>query len=46
MTGSDLAQRLRLYVLTDSRVANGRSLVHVVRAALEGGATAIQLRDK
>ena len=46
MTASDLAQRLRLYVLTDIRVAHGRSLVHVVRAALEGGATAIQLRDK
>ncbi len=46
MSRSDLAERLRLYVLTDTRVARGRSLVELVAAALEGGATAIQLREK
>lgn len=38
--------RLRLYVVTDRALAQGRSEVEVVRAALEGGATAIQLRGK
>src|SRR5919204_1365033 len=37
---------LRLYVITDSRVAGGRDQVELVRAALRGGATAVQLRDK
>lgn len=46
MTRSELAQRLRLYVVTDGRAARGRSLVDLVAAALEGGATAIQLREK
>jgi len=46
MTRSELAQRLRLYVLTDARAARGRSLIELTAAALEGGATAIQLRDK
>jgi thiamine-phosphate pyrophosphorylase len=35
-----------LYVLTDRRAGGGRSLVDVVRAAIRGGATAVQLRDK
>src|SRR5690554_8148888 len=38
--------RLRLYVVTDRALARGRSEVEVVRAALEGGATAIQLRGR
>jgi thiamine-phosphate pyrophosphorylase len=46
MLRSDLSRRLRLYVLTDTRAAHGRSLAQLVAAALEGGATAIQLRDK
>jgi len=46
MVRSELARRLRLYVLTDTRVARGRSLIDLVGAALEGGATAIQLREK
>ena len=46
MTPSELARRLRLYVLTDRSVARGRSLIDLVAAALEGGATAIQLREK
>jgi thiamine-phosphate pyrophosphorylase len=37
---------LSLYVITDSGLAHGRSHVEVVQAALAGGATAIQLRDK
>jgi thiamine-phosphate pyrophosphorylase len=37
---------LSLYVVIDPRFARGRSLVDVAREALEGGATAIQLRDK
>jgi thiamine-phosphate pyrophosphorylase len=46
MYRSELARRLRLYVITDPRAAGRRSLVAIVAAALEGGATAIQLRDK
>jgi thiamine-phosphate pyrophosphorylase len=46
MTRAELAAKLRLYVLTDRRAARGQSLVELVAAALVGGATAIQLRDK
>lgn len=35
-----------LYVLTNRHAADERSLVEVVRAAIQGGATVIQLRDK
>src|SRR4051812_16126351 len=41
-----LARRLRLYVITDNRAARGRSMVEIAAAALAGGATALQLRDK
>ena len=37
---------LRLIVITDRRLAAPRDLLDVVRAALEAGAPAIQLRDK
>ena len=37
---------LRLVVLTDPDVHPGRTLLETVEAALRGGATAIQLRDK
>ena len=37
---------LAVYVLTDRRAAGGRALVNVVRAAVRGGATVVQLRDK
>ncbi|HET8630550.1 MAG TPA: thiamine phosphate synthase [Thermomicrobiales bacterium] len=37
---------LGLYVVTDSRLARGRPLAEVVAAAIEGGADAIQLREK
>jgi thiamine-phosphate pyrophosphorylase len=38
--------RLRLHVLTDRAWSRGRDMVTVARAALAGGATVIQLRDK
>lgn len=41
-----LAERLRLIVVTDPRVAEGRTVVEQVRGALRGGAPAVQLRDK
>jgi thiamine-phosphate pyrophosphorylase len=37
---------LGVYVVTDERLAGGRPLVAIVRAALRGGAHAIQLRAK
>jgi thiamine-phosphate pyrophosphorylase len=40
------AHRLKLHVLTDHDWSRGRDMVTVVRAALAGGATVIQLRDK
>jgi len=41
-----LADRLRLIVVTDPDCGAGRQVVDVVRAALRGGAPAIQLRMK
>ena len=35
-----------LYLIVDPELTNGRDVVDVARAALRGGATAIQLRDK
>ncbi|MBE3585433.1 MAG: thiamine phosphate synthase [Thermoanaerobacter sp.] len=35
-----------LYVITGDKFSRGRPLVEVVRAAIEGGATVIQLREK
>ena len=35
-----------LYVIVDPELTRGRDVVEVARAALRGGATAIQLRDK
>jgi thiamine-phosphate pyrophosphorylase len=43
---SALHARLALIVVTDPRVPAGRTVVEVVRAALLGGAPAIQLRAK
>jgi len=42
----NLAERLRLIVITDAAQAAPRSVVDVVRAAVDAGAPAIQLRDK
>ncbi|MFL5626808.1 MAG: thiamine phosphate synthase [Ktedonobacteraceae bacterium] len=41
-----LLPRLRLHVLTDHQWARGRDIVTVATAALNGGATIIQLRNK
>ena len=38
--------RYDLYVITDPALSRGRSHVEVARAALEGGADALQIRDK
>lgn len=43
---AELAARLRLHVLTDRDWSRGRSMLEVATAALAGGATVIQLRDK
>jgi len=41
-----LGSQVRLCVITDRRLARGRSHAEVARQALAGGATMIQLRDK
>ena len=41
-----LPQQLRLYAVTDSRRLRGRTLLDTVAAALDGGATFVQLREK
>jgi thiamine-phosphate diphosphorylase len=41
-----LASRLALHVLTDRELSRGRDLLTVAIAALDGGATVIQLRNK
>jgi thiamine-phosphate pyrophosphorylase len=38
--------RFDLFVITDPALARGRSHTEIARAALEGGADAVQLRDK
>ncbi|HZS79552.1 MAG TPA: thiamine phosphate synthase [Ktedonobacteraceae bacterium] len=43
---NDLASKLALHVLTDRYWARGRDMLTVAAAALDGGATVIQLRDK
>lgn len=42
----DLAERLRLYVISDRDIARGRPEPEVMREAIEGGATCFQLRGK
>jgi thiamine-phosphate pyrophosphorylase len=41
-----LSDALAVYVLSDRKLSRGRSEVDIVRAAIEGGASAIQLRWK
>lgn len=41
-----LPEQLRLYAVTDSRHLQGCTLLETVSAALDGGATFVQLRDK
>ncbi len=43
---AQLRQSLRLMVITDRRLAGVRAWLAAVEAALEAGATAVQLRDK
>jgi thiamine-phosphate pyrophosphorylase len=45
-TSQPLASRLALHVLTDRDWSRGRAMLSVASAALDGGATVIQLRDK
>src|SRR5436309_14607723 len=42
----ELASRLALHVLSDREWSRGRDMLSVASAALDGGATVIQLRDK
>ena len=42
----NLSSRLSLHVLVDSEWSCGRDIITVARAAIDGGATVIQLRDK
>jgi thiamine-phosphate pyrophosphorylase len=46
LPAEQLAARLRLHVLTDREWSRGRSMLVVAEAAIAGGATVIQLRDK
>lgn len=41
-----LRRLLRLYLVTDQALCRGRALADVVAAAVQGGATCVQLRDK
>ena len=42
----DLCRDLRLYLVTDQALCRGRTLADVVDAAVQGGATCVQLREK
>jgi len=42
----DWKEKLKLYVITDAGLSRGRNNREVVEAALRGGATAVQLREK
>jgi thiamine-phosphate pyrophosphorylase len=42
----ELASRLAMHVLTDREWSRGRDMLSVAAAALDGGTTVIQLRDK
>lgn len=46
LKGAELSRRLRLIVITDATLAAPKRVVDVVAAAIEGGAGAIQLRNK
>lgn len=43
---ADVAAMLRLYLVTDQQALRGRSLTDVVLAAVQGGVTCVQLREK
>lgn len=42
----DLRETLRVYLVTDQHALRGRSLTEVVRQAVQGGVTCVQLREK
>jgi thiamine-phosphate pyrophosphorylase len=44
--GDALRRQLRLYLVTDQALCRGRQLVDVVEAAVQGGASCVQLREK
>lgn len=46
MQNKDLSSRLALHILVDPEWTGGRDLLTVANAAIDGGATVIQLRDK
>jgi thiamine-phosphate pyrophosphorylase len=46
VTPSALAHALRLYLVTDQACLLGRTLIDVVMAAVQGGVTCVQLREK
>jgi len=46
LTSAELAARLAVIVIVERRLAEPRSVVEIVRAALHGGAMAFQLRNK
>ena len=45
-TKQEIKDAMCLYAVTDSMWLKGRALTEVVREALEGGATFIQIREK
>lgn len=46
MSRHALQDALRLYLVTDQTSLRGRSLLNVVRAAVQGGVSCVQLREK
>jgi len=46
MTPRDRIRHWQLYVITDRRLSRGRAQQNVIRAAIAGGADAVQFRDK
>lgn len=46
MNFSQTAKNWYLYVITDEQLSRGMSHIEIVKAAIEGGADVIQLRDK
>ena len=45
-SGQRLRDALRLYLVTDGPSLKGRTLIDVVQAAVQGGVTCVQLREK
>ena len=46
LTNSKLKQQLRLYAVTDNRWTGRQTLMQQIEAALQGGITMLQLREK